>query len=237
LEEIETVAIATASIIGIILAICAELKERKKKRIEKEKKGRREKRLGKIGMDGEELCVTRLDKLSKNGYKGKILRNVYVPKGMSKETSEIDVIYITQKGIFVIESKNFSGKIYGKEEAEKWTAVIPKNGFEFYNPVKQNNTHIYWLEKYLQNDIPLISLIVFSDRCELADVPKKSEIASVLKIGELYKTISKTWNVLPDCLTESQVKRTYNRLKQLCCDSDKKRKEHKRRVREACEKK
>ena len=42
------------------------------------------------------------------GRDGKILRNVYVPKE-NGETSEIDVLYITQKGIFVIESKNYSG--------------------------------------------------------------------------------------------------------------------------------
>lgn len=38
------------------------------------------------------------------GRKGKVLRNVYIPKD-NNETSEIDVLFITQKGIFVIESK------------------------------------------------------------------------------------------------------------------------------------
>ena len=39
---------------------------------------------------------------------------------MSKEdgeTSEVDLIFITQKGIFVFESKNYSGWIFGDEKS------------------------------------------------------------------------------------------------------------------------
>ncbi|MCR5097842.1 MAG: NERD domain-containing protein [Lachnospiraceae bacterium] len=58
------------------------------------------------------------------GRKGKVLRNVYLPKD-NGETSEVDVIFITQKGIFVFESKNYSGWIFGDEKSQKWTAMLP----------------------------------------------------------------------------------------------------------------
>ena len=58
------------------------------------------------------------------GRRGKVLRNIYVPKD-NNETSEIDVIFITQKGIFVIESKNYSGWIFGDEKSSYWTAMLP----------------------------------------------------------------------------------------------------------------
>ena len=48
------------------------------------------------------------------GRGGKILRNVYVPKG-DGEMAEIDVMCVTGKGVFVIESKNYSGWIFGSE--------------------------------------------------------------------------------------------------------------------------
>ena len=47
-------------------------------------------------------------------------------------------------------------------------AMLPnKEKNRFYNPIKQNKTHIKWLGQYLKEEIPLFSVIVFSERCEL----------------------------------------------------------------------
>lgn len=99
-----------------------------------------------VGKRGEKLTERELKWVRLFGRKGKILRNVYIPKD-NGETSEIDVVYITQKGIFVIESKNFSGWIFGDDKSAYWTASLP-NGKKnrFYSPVKQNETHMRWLE-------------------------------------------------------------------------------------------
>ena len=56
------------------------------------------------GKVGEAYTARELKLLNLLGRKGKVLRNVYIPKD-NNETSEIDVLFITQKGIFVIESK------------------------------------------------------------------------------------------------------------------------------------
>lgn len=64
-----------------------------------------------VGRHGEKLTVRELRLVKSLGRSGQILRNVYVPKA-NGDTSEIDVIFITQKGIFVIESKNYSGWIF-----------------------------------------------------------------------------------------------------------------------------
>lgn len=100
-----------------------------------------------IGRYGEALTARELKLVDLFGRKGKILRNVYIPKD-NGETSEIDVLYITQKGIFVIESKNYSGWIFGDEKQGYWTAMLPnKEKNRFYNPIKQNRTHIKWLRE------------------------------------------------------------------------------------------
>lgn len=94
------------------------------------------------GRRGEKLTERELNLVCLFGRKGRVLRNIYVPKD-NGETSEIDVAFITQKGIFVKESKNYSGWIFGDEKTAYWTAVVP-NGEKncFYNPIKQNRTHI-----------------------------------------------------------------------------------------------
>ena len=87
---------------------------------------------------------------------------------------EIDVMFICQKGIFVFESKNYSGWIFGNEKDQYWTASLAggqKN--RFYNPIKQNRTHLKWLSNYLNAfdlEVPLFSVIVFSKRCELKKI-------------------------------------------------------------------
>lgn len=108
------------------------------------------------GRRGEKLTERELNLVKFFGRKGKVLRNIYIPKD-NGETTEIDVIFITQKGIFVIESKNYSGWIFGDEKSTYWTVMLPnKEKNRFYNPIKQNQTHIKWLACYLNEDIPQI---------------------------------------------------------------------------------
>lgn len=168
-----------------------------------------------VGKHGEKLTERELKLVRLFGRKGKTLRNVYVPKN-NGETSEIDVLYITQKGIFVIESKNYSGWIFGNEKSTYWAAMLSnRQKNRFYNPVKQNRTHIKWLNQYLEGRFPLFSVIVFSERCELKKVEIESPTIQVIKRDHLYATVRKIWDASPDCLEEEEVNRIYERLKVL----------------------
>ena len=94
------------------------------------------------GRHGEKLTEKELKKVSFFGRKGRTLRNVYIPKE-NGETSEIDVMFICQKGIFVFESKNYSGWIFGNERDQYWTTSLSnRQKNRFYNPIKQNRTHL-----------------------------------------------------------------------------------------------
>lgn len=150
------------------------------------------------------------------GRNGKVLRNVYVPKN-NGETSEIDVLFITQKGIFVIESKNYSGWIFGAEKDAYWTAMLQnKSKNRFYNPIKQNQTHIKWLGKYLgDDDIPLFSLIVFSERCELKKVTVDSPEIRVIKRDKIYANVRDIWERVEDKLSEDEISLIFDKLKNL----------------------
>ena len=124
------------------------------------------------GKLGEYLAYYSLQSFEKQG--AKFLFNVYLPKE-NEETTEIDLIMIHKKGIFVLESKNYAGWIFGSEEQKNWYQTLPTRRRRahkeaFYNPVKQNDSHIKHLRPFLPKELPVWSIIVFSDRCTLKNV-------------------------------------------------------------------
>lgn len=62
-------------------------------------------------------------------------------------TTQIDHIAVSRYGVFVIETKNMKGWIFGSENNRKWTQVIYKSKTSFTNPIMQNNWHIAMLCK------------------------------------------------------------------------------------------
>lgn len=108
------------------------------------------------------------------GYK-RYLFNLYVPKS-NGETTELDVVLLHESGIYVFESKNYSGWVWGTESQQYWTQTLPagrgksrKN--QFYNPILQNEGHLKWLQAFLSDQtLPFYSYIVFSDRCTLKNI-------------------------------------------------------------------
>ena len=177
-----------------------------------------------MGRRGEKLTERELKLVRFLGRDGKILRNVYIPKE-NGETSEIDVLYITQKGIFVIESKNYSGWVFGSEKNYQWTVSL-SNGIKnkLYNPIKQNRTHMKWLQNYVGEDIPLFSIISFSERCTLK--LKGEFTVPVINRDYLYATIRNIWNKSEDKLSDEQVNELYEKLKELTKVSKEDKKKH-----------
>lgn len=80
-----------------------------------------------VGQYGEYLTEYALLSRSMEGYYV-VLKNLYLP--MKGKTTEIDLLMIHEKGIFVFESKNYSGWIFGSEDQLKWTQCF-KSGCEF----------------------------------------------------------------------------------------------------------
>jgi len=64
-------------------------------------------------------------------------------------STQIDHITVSKYGIFVVETKDWTGWIYGNERAEKWTQNIFGNKKQLQNPLRQNYRHTMSLSKYL----------------------------------------------------------------------------------------
>ena len=95
-------------------------------------------------------------------YGGKVIEDVIIPT-KSGQTTQIDHIYFSKVGVFVIETKNYSGRVYGDEKQTYWTQVLAYGNTKnkLYNPLKQNATHIYNLKWLLDNTMECISCVVF----------------------------------------------------------------------------
>ena len=183
------------------------------------------------GKVGEAYTARELKLLNLLGRKGKVLRNVYIPKD-NNETSEVDVLFITQKGIFVIESKNYSGWIFGDEKSKNWCEILKGKKYFFYNPIKQNKSHIKNLEKQLQvGDDKYVSLITFNANANLKKVSTESSGIYVVGYKQLKKFMKKQTDK-PDILIDEEIENIYQQLLPGTKLSDEEKQEHVNRIKQ-----
>ena len=160
---------------------------------------------------GEFLLFEELEKCNRDS---KILTNVYLPS-VDGSTTEIDVMMIDSTGIYVFESKNYSGWIFGDEKGKNWTQSL-KGGkkTKFYNPVWQNKGHISALKKLLPEISPNLfySFIVFSNRCELKKVTITQADLWVIKRNKLRNIMDSDVRMKLKTLNESEILKIYEEL-------------------------
>lgn len=94
-----------------------------------------------------------------------ILRDVTLP--YEGGTTQIDHVVVSRFGIFVIETKNLSGWIYGSEWHSHWTQSFGHFRVEFQNPLRQNQRHLRALQGLLGlRATKFHSLVVFTGKSE-----------------------------------------------------------------------
>nr|WP_142296506.1 nuclease-related domain-containing protein [Lottiidibacillus patelloidae] len=127
-------------------------------------------------------------KLKRLGDMYTVFHDLYVPT-INGKTTQVDHIVTSPFGIYVIETKNYSGWIYGKEYQKYWTQVLYKRKERLYNPIRQNYGHVRAVTKFLQlNEGKLHSIIVFSTKAKLK-VKGHFTSAHVTTIPKLMKVI------------------------------------------------
>ena len=156
--------------------------------------------------------------LLKNGIpKETIFHDLMIKKNNNK-FSQIDMVIPTKEGIIVFEVKEYSGWIFGSGNNTNWTQILAygEKKYKFYNPIKQNNTHITELKKTLKQfqKIPFFSIIVFFGDCELKEInyiPYGTYIVKAQRIFEVLDLI-KTENEPTSYTNKREVVDTLKKL-------------------------
>jgi hypothetical protein len=134
-------------------------------------------------------------KLLKYGFPPTYIYHDLYLKKLNGRYAQIDLVAVTSVGIIVFEVKEYSGWIFGSGHHSHWTQVMAygKRKYRFYNPIKQNNSHLYDLKKVLQHEnVPFYSIVVFYGDCvfkEINYVPDGTYIVKSERIGKVIKTI------------------------------------------------
>lgn len=169
------------------------------------------------GSIGERKVSKVLNTLDNNEYK--VINNVMIRT--DRGTAQIDHVVISVYGIFVIETKNYKGLIFGNEYDDNWKQVIYKRSERFRNPIKQNYGHVATLKERLNldKDLLIISIIAFTNRASL----KVNTKTPVIYDNNVVSYIRSYNNKL---ISEDYVKRIYYDLLMSNIDSKDTRKEH-----------
>lgn len=188
-----------------------------------------------IGERGEKKIANKIGALNLFEKTGKILKNIYVPKE-DGSTAEIDVLYITEKGLIVIESKNYSRYIFGNEDKRSWVKTLYAGKtwygkkkiekYRFYNPIWQNNSHIKSLKRYLNTCIQMFSVIVFSNQCEIKELSVERNDVFICQERDLSFVIKNIFDSYPSILDNLQICSIYEALKPLSSQDKAIRDEH-----------
>jgi len=114
-------------------------------------------------------------------------------------TTQIDHIFVSKFGIFVVETKNMKGWIFGRENQAQWTQQIFKVKNKFQNPLRQNYKHVKTLESALAIPPETIkSVIAF-----MGEGKFKTDMPSNVTHGIGYIRYIKSFNV--PILSQEQV--------------------------------
>lgn len=170
-----------------------------------------------------ELRVSHI--LSKLPDEYHVFNDVYLEtNGLS---SQIDHVIISRYGVFVIETKNYSGAIYGSEKADHWTQYLQGDSYEFRNPIKQNQSHV-WAIKGTLHIAPssIVPIVVFLNGADL----RCNTSSAVLYTGQLRKYIL---SFRTDAFTVDGVERLTKKLSESIIIDPERKEKHIRSVKQS----
>lgn len=158
------------------------------------------------GKAGEKMVKRILSKLEPESYY--VLHDVMIHTEYG-DTTQIDHIVIAETGVFVIETKNYEGWIYGREKAARWTQGIFRKKHSFQNPFRQNYKHMKAIEWIMEQQLPCISIVAFHPKCSLKRVYVHSKDKHALYYNNLKRCIEKYTQVQ---LTKDEVQHIYQTI-------------------------
>jgi hypothetical protein len=121
-------------------------------------------------------------------------------------TTQIDHVIISRYGVFVVETKNMSGWIFGREDDPFWTKINRWNKLKFQNPLLQNASHIRALSSVARiAPEKMHSIVLFRGKCSL-----RTQMPPNVLTGGYITYVKSKRQVL---FTEAEVKRIVATIK------------------------
>lgn len=148
---------------------------------------------------------------------------------IDEKTVQIDHVVVSRYGVFIIETKNYSGLIIGSDKDTHWTQFLGRRKYKFYNPVRQNHGHVKSLNSLFSRlgfeNVRLLPIVVFVGDAKLkveSDVP-------VITLDQLSSTIR---SYQDEVMSESTRDKIFQILKDANIKGYKVAREHVKRVKE-----
>ena len=149
--------------------------------------------IGRIG----ERRTTRLFSSVLAGTPHVLFRDVTLP--IDDGTTQIDLLVLSNRGIFVVEIKTMKGKISGGPQKKRWHAQIGRRSYRFVNPVHQNHGHLKAVQKLLGVERGvLVPLVIMQGRAKMT----KKVRALVALPDDIQKIVSAASD---DCISQSEI--------------------------------
>ena len=103
-----------------------------------------------------------LAKIYAKTFPGALVLHDVLIDGTDQYKSQIDLLIVGSKGIYVVEMKMYSNaKIYGDTRNAKWYHYSHGKRYEIYSPLKQNQKHVEYLRRFLKDfgEVPCFSVV------------------------------------------------------------------------------
>jgi hypothetical protein len=137
---------------------------------------------------------------------------------------QIDHVVVSPYGIFVIETKNYTGWIYGNDTSDQWTKNMYGYRYHFGNPVKQNHSHVKALANlFCMSENSFIPIVVFLHGADL----HCNTQSTVIYAGQLLDVI---YSYNQQVMTLDEVQRLAAILNAATIETEDTRKEHLNKV-------
>jgi len=143
--------------------------------------------------------------LRKEIPRARVFQSVYVDIPGGK--TEVDIVALDKTGIYVIESKNYSGKIEGDIGLKFWRYKhLGGKQFTFYNPVWQNRTHVNAIKYQLKlKQSQLVSYVVFGKKSEIGKIKGQTDVR-VLRVQQVRDCLKHDMNGRGTVFSERELK-------------------------------
>ena len=165
-----------------------------------------------------------------------VLHDVLID-GADGYTSQIDLVLVGNKGVYVIEVKSFpDAKIYGDTKKSKWYYYSHGRKYEIYSPLRQNKKHVEYLKTFLKDfgDVPVFSVItIICDNFKISGEINKEDYldtAVCTSLPSMEKAIYKIAENKPKAFDDEQKQKIFDFIKNNQHIGKDARKEHKQNV-------